>query len=55
MDDWDKLNVASLSEKGFYSHGNIGDIAHADYKHGKGVFKGFKIIIIGEYYHIASW
>ena len=40
MDDWDKLNVASLSEEGFYSHGNIGDIAHADYKHGKGVCKG---------------
>ena len=43
MDDWDKLNVASLSEEeGFYSHGNIGDIAHADYKHGKGVCKGLQ-------------
>ena len=42
MDDWEKFNETSLSEKEhFYSHLNIEYITHAGYTHAKRVCKGF--------------
>ena len=44
MDDWEKLNKTSLSEKeDFYSYLNMEDITDADYAHAKRVCKNFEI------------
>ena len=40
MDDWEKFNETSLSDKeDFYSHLNMKDIADADYVHSKRIYK----------------
>ena len=57
MDDWEKFNETSLSEKeDFYSHLNMEDITDADYAHVKRVCKEFEIKNVGEYHdlHIPS-
>ena len=53
MDDWEKLNETSLSEKeDFYSHVNMEDITDADYAHAKRVCKEFEIKNVGEYHDL---
>ena len=52
MDDWEKFNETSLSEKHFYSHLNIEDITNANYAHGKRICKDFEIKNLGEYYDL---
>ena len=43
MDDWEKFDEASLSEKvDFYSHLNMKDITDADSTHAKRLVKIFK-------------
>ena len=50
MDEWEKSNETSLSEKeGFYSNLNMEDISDADYMHAKKVCKDFEIKNFGEY------
>ena len=42
MDDWEKFNETSFSEKeNVYSHLNMEDITDADYIHAKRVCKDF--------------
>ena len=53
MDDWEKFNETSLSEKeNFYSHLNMEDITDADYTHAKIVCKDFEIRHLVEYYDL---
>ena len=53
MDDWEKFNEISLSEKeDFYSHLNMEDITDADYAHAKRVFKDSEIKNLGEYHDL---
>ena len=53
MDDWEKFNEASLSEKeDFYSHINRKDITDADYVHRKRVWKDFEIKKLRKYYYL---
>ena len=43
MDDWEKFNETSLSEKeDFYSHLNLEDISDPDYTNAKRVCKDFE-------------
>ena len=50
MNDWQKLNETSLSEKeDFYSRLNMKDITDADYAHAKGVCKDLEIKISGDF------
>ena len=49
MDDWEKLNEASLSEtEHFYSHLKMEDVADTDYTHGKRVCEDFEIKNLGD-------
>ena len=53
MDDWEKFNETSLTEKDdFYSHLNMKDITDADYAHTKRVCKDFEIKNLGEYHDL---
>ena len=53
MDDWEKFNETSLSEKeDFYSHLDMEDITDADYAHAKRVCKDFEIKNSGEYHDL---
>ena len=49
MDDWEKFNEISISEKQhFYSHLNMRDIIDADYVHAKRLCKDFEIKNLGD-------
>ena len=53
MDDWERFNEATLSEKEeFYSNFNIEDISDADDAHAKRVCKDFEIKNLGEYHEL---
>ena len=53
MDDWQKFNETSLTEKeDFYSHLNMEDITDLDYADTKRVCKDFEIKHLGEYYDL---
>ena len=53
MDDWEKFNETSLSEKEHvYSHLNMEDITDADYAHTKRFCKDFEIKHLGEYHDL---
>ena len=53
MDDWEKFNETSLSEKEeLYSNLNMKDITYADYMYAKRVGKEFKIKKLGEYHDL---
>ena len=53
MDDWEKFNETSLSEKeDFHSHLNMGEISDADYTQAKRVCKDFEIKRLGEYHDL---
>ena len=40
MDDWEKFNETSLSDKeAFYNHLNMKDITDADYVHSKRIYQ----------------
>ena len=53
MDDWEKLNEASLPEKeDFYSHLNMEDNADADFTNAERVCKDFEIKYLGEYHDL---
>ena len=50
MNDWEKINERSLSEKeDFYSHLNMVDITDTNYTHAKRVCQDFEIKKSGEY------
>ena len=64
MDDWEKLNETSLSEKeDFYIYLNMEDITDEDYPHSKRVFKNFEIkrirgiswFVCSKLYIIVNW
>ena len=53
MDDWEKFNETSLTEKkDFYSYLNMKDIADVDYTHAKRVCKDFETKHLGEYHDL---
>ena len=53
MDSWEKFNDKSLrSKEDFYSNLNMEDIDDIEYRHGKNVFKGFKLENLGDYHHL---
>ena len=53
MDDWEKLNETSLSEKeDIYSHLNMEDITDAEYMHTEIVCKCFGIKNLGEHHDL---
>ena len=53
MDDWEKLNEASLTEKeDFYNHLNMEDITDADYAYTKRVCKDLEIKNLGEHHDL---
>ena len=53
MDSWEKFNETSLpSKKDFYSNLNMEDINDINYRHGKNVFKGFKLENSGDYHDL---
>ena len=53
MDDWEKLNEASLPEKeDLNSHLNMEDIADADFANAERVCKDFEIKHLGEYHDL---
>ena len=53
MDDWEKFNETTLSEKEyFYSHLNMDDITDADYAHAKRVCEDFEIKHLAEYHDL---
>ena len=53
MDDWEKLNEATLPEKEeFYSNLEMGEITDVDYVHGKRVCKDFKIKHSSKYHDL---
>ena len=57
MDDWEKFNETSLSEKeDFFSRLNMKDITDPDCAHEKRVCKSFVIKNLGEYHdlHVQS-
>ena len=50
MDDWEKVNKATLPEReNFNSSPSMEDITEADYKHGKRVSKDFKTKNLRDY------
>ena len=50
MDDWEKVNKATLPEReNFNSSLSMEDITEADYKHGKRVSKDFKTKNLRDY------
>ena len=53
MDNWEKFNEASLTEKeDFYSHLNMEDISDADYAHAKKFCEDFAIKNLGEHHDL---
>ena len=53
MDDWEKFNETSLTEKeNFYCHINIKDITDENYAYAKKVCKDFEIKNSGEYHDL---
>ena len=57
MNDWEKINEATLPEKReIYSNSNLADITDADCMHVKRVCKNFEIKNLGEYHdlHLKS-
>ena len=53
MDEWEKFNETSLSEKAeFYSNLNMEDIIDADYMHAKRICKDFETKKLGEYHDL---
>ena len=53
MDSWQKLDETSLPDKeAFYSNLNMEDITDVDYRHGKKVFKKFKLKDLGDYHDL---
>ena len=52
MDDWEKFNETSLSEKDFYSDLNMENFTDAHYAHAKRVCKDFEITSLGEYHDL---
>ena len=53
MDDWEKFNETSLSEKEkIYSNLNMEDITDADYMHAKRLCKDFEIKHLGEFHDL---
>ena len=49
----ERFNETSLlDKKGFYSSLNMENITDADYKHGKRVYKDFKIKNLGKYHDL---
>ena len=54
MDDWEKFNETTLTEKEeFYSNLNMEQITEAVYMHGKRVYKDFEIKNLGIYYDLC--
>ena len=53
MDSWEKFNETSIpSKEDFYSNLNMEDIDDINYRHGKNVFKGFKLENLGDYHDL---
>ena len=53
MDSWKRFDETSLSDKeAFYSNLNMEDITDVDYRHGKKVFKEFKLKHLGDYHDL---
>ena len=53
MDCWEKFNETPLpSKKDFYSNLNIEDIDDIDYRQCNNVFKGFKLVNLGDYHDL---
>ena len=53
MDNWKRFDEILLPlKKHFYSNLDMEDIANADYKHAKNVWKNFKIKNLGEYHDL---
>ena len=53
MDSWEKFNETSLpSKEDFYRNLNMEDIDDINYRHGKNVFKGFKLENLGDYHDL---
>ena len=53
MDSWKIFNETSLTSKeDFYSNLNMEDIDGTDYRHGNNVFKGFKLVNLGDYHDL---
>ena len=53
MDNWERFDERSLPNKeSFYSNLNMENIEDIDYRHGKNVFKRFKLKNLGEYYDL---
>ena len=53
MDDWEKFNETSLTEKkDFFFFLNMKDIADVDYTHAKRVCKDFETKHLGEYHDL---
>ena len=53
MDDWEKLNEATLpEEEECYSNLNMEEITDADYMHGKRLCKDFEIKHSGKYHDL---
>ena len=50
MDDWERFNETTLSEKEFYSNLKMEEITDANYMHGKRICKDFEIKKLGEYH-----
>ena len=57
MDNWQRFNESSLPDKkAFYSNLNMNNITDVDYRHGKKIFKKFKLKHLGDYHdlHVQS-
>ena len=53
MDNWERFDETSLPNKeSFYSSLNMENIDDIDYRHGKNVFKKFKLKNLGEYHDL---
>ena len=53
MDNWERFNETSFPNKeSFYSNLNMENIDDIDYRHGKNVFKRFKLKNLGEYHDL---
>ena len=53
MNAWERLNEISLPRKeDFYSNLNMEDISDIDYRHANNVFKGFKLVNLGDYHDL---
>ena len=53
IDSWQRFDETSLPDKeAFYSNLNMEDITDVDYRHGKKVFKKFKLKHLGDYHDL---